>query len=146
MRSASIGYLRNPRYAPAPPDQPPHPGEVEYADPQPVPKSVIRAAVAARTIDDFHVRDFIAVAPDERRQEAMQGVEIGQRQERVAPERLEPAAGVAGSVAQDRAAHGVGGARLQPFETGVPSSDPLAGDEPDLSAAGFERSHQRRDE
>src|ERR1043166_2458335 len=144
MRSASIGYLRNPRDAPAPPDQPPHAGEVEYADPQPVPKSVVRTAVAARTIDDFHVGDFIAVAPDERRQEAMQGIEIRQGQESVAPECLEPATGVAGSVTQDRAAHAVGDARLQPFESGVPASDPLAGDQPDLGAPGFGAGAQAR--
>src|ERR1043166_6021357 len=132
MRSASIGYLRNPRDAPAPPDQPPHPGEVEDADPQPVPKSVVRAAVAAWPVDDFHIGDFIAVAPDERRQEAMQGIEVRQRQEGLAPERLEPATGVARSVAPDRAAHGVGDARLQPFEPGGAASDSLAGDEADL--------------
>src|SRR5689334_6842376 len=108
MISASIGYLRNPRDALAPPYQPPHTGEVEDADPQPIPHSIIGAAMATRTVDHLDVGDLIAVTSDERGQKAMQAVEIRQRQERVAPERLEAAAGIAGSVTQDRAAHSVG--------------------------------------
>ena len=46
----------------------------------------------------------------------MQPVEIRQRQEGVAPERLQAATGVARAVAQDRAAHAVGDARLEALE------------------------------
>src|ERR1700738_1527345 len=53
-------------------------------------------------------------------------VEKGERQEGLAPERLEAAARVAGSVTQDRAAYGVGDARLHPFESGVAAAATLA--------------------
>src|ERR1700730_17323230 len=130
MRSASIGYLRNPRDALAPPDQPPHAGEVENADPQAVPESVVRATVKTRTGDHVNVSHLVSVAPDERRQKTMHAVEKGERQEGLAPERLAAAARIAGSVAQDRAAHGVGDARLHPFESGVAAADPLARHQP----------------
>src|ERR1700726_3717000 len=146
MRSASIGYLRNPRDPLAPPDQPPHAGEVENADPQAVPESVVRATVKTRTVDHLDVSDFIAIAPDERRQKTMHAVEIGERQEGLAPERLEAAARVAGSVAQDRAAHGVGDARLQPFESRVAAADPLARHEPHAGTPGLQRAHHRGNE
>src|SRR6516165_1443380 len=102
--------------------------------------------MAAWTIDYLDVGDFIAVALHQRRQKAMQAVEIRQREERVAPKRLEAAAGIAGAVAQDRVAHRVGNARLQAFESGGPAPDPLTGDEAETCATGLERAHQRREE
>ena len=47
-------------YFPAP-DQPPHPGEIEQSDPQPVPHSVIRGAAPALAIDHRDsLRAFLA--------------------------------------------------------------------------------------
>ena len=76
----------------------------------------------------------------------MQAVEIGQRQEQVAVERLEPAAGVAGAVAQDRAAHAVGDPRLKFLEPGRLAPDTLAGNQAHARRASFERFDQLRDE
>ena len=112
-------------------DQPPHAGEIENADPQPVPQAVIRYAGAARPVDHVDIADRRSPRADQRRQEAMQPVEIGQRQEDVAAERLQAAAGVARAVPQHRAAHAVGDARLQLLEAGVLAPDALAGDQAD---------------
>ena len=92
------------------------PHEIENSDPQPVPKSIVRHAVPARPVDHIDIADVAALAANQRRQEAMQPVEIRQRQANIARKRLEPAAGVARAVAQDRAAHRVGEARLESLE------------------------------
>ncbi len=97
--------------------------------------AVVRRPTAARPIDDIHVADLVAFAPHQRRQEPVQPVEIGQRQEHIAAKRLEPAAGIAGAVAQHGAAHRVGEARLEVFEAGRLATDALAGDEADLRRA-----------
>ena len=80
----------------------------------------------------------------------MQAIEIRQSQEHVAAERLEPAAGVARSVAQHRAAHRVGDARLKFLEAARLALDALAGDQADLlpaaGSAGFEHAQHRRNE
>ena len=99
-------------------DQPPHSGEVEYSDPEAIEKTVIRPARMTRPIDDVHMGDLEPFPLDEGRHEAVQGVEIRKRQIDIAPKRLEAAAGIAGSVAQDPAADPVGDARL-PFLVGT---------------------------
>ena len=91
--------------------------------------------MAALAVDHVDIADLVAFAPDQRRQEAMQPVEIRQRQEQIAAERLQPAAGVAGAVAQHRAAHAVGDARLEFLEAGVLAADALAGDQADARVA-----------
>ena len=68
----------------------------------------------------------------------MQPVEIRQRQECVAPEHFQAAAAVARAVAQDRAAHAVGDARLQLLERRGAPPDPLARHQPDPLAALLE--------
>src|SRR2546423_666209 len=98
-----------------------------------------------RPVDHVDIADGVAVAPEQRRQEAMQGIEIGQREECIAPKYFEPAAAVARTVAQDRAAHAIGDVRLHFLPNAGASSDSLAGDEPDLRPALFERMQQRRD-
>ncbi len=71
-----------------------------------------------RPIDDVHMGDLEPFPLDEGRHEAVQGVEIRKRQIDIAPKRLEAAAGIAGSVAQDPAADPVGDAGL-PFLVGT---------------------------
>src|SRR5258707_1114454 len=122
-------HLRYLWHATLTPDQPPHAHEIENADPEPVPHAVIRNTGAARTVDHVHIADAVAFASNERGQEPMQPVEIRQRQEQIASKRLEPAAGVAGTVAQYRAAYSVGDARLEFLEAGILAPDPLPGDE-----------------
>ena len=72
----------------------------------------------------------------------MQPVEIRHGQIDIARKRLQPAAGIAGAVAQDRVAHGVGDPRLHFLETGVLAPDPLAGGEADAAAALLDRRNQ----
>ena len=55
--------------------------------------------------------DLVALAQHQRRQEAVDVIEVGQAQEGLAPERLQPAAGVGRRVVQQRLAHAVGEAR-----------------------------------
>src|SRR5436190_18049512 len=88
----------------------------------------------ALTIDDIHISDLIAFAPRERRQEAMQSVEIRQLEKQVAAECLEAASRIARTVAQDRATNAIGDARLQFLETGRLAADALARNEADLGA------------
>src|SRR5215831_15465040 len=135
MSTSIARNLRNLRYALLPAHQPPHAGEIEDADPQPVPHAVVRHAVPALAVDHVDIDHVEAVAPHQRRQETMQPVEIRQREKQVAAKRLEPAAGVARAVAQDRAAHAVGDARLQLLEAARLAPGALAGREPDPRAA-----------
>src|SRR5262245_39343325 len=93
-------HLRNLWHAALAPKQPPYPEQVENADPEPVPHAVIGHAVPTRPVDHVDIADLKAFAADQRRQEAVQSVEIGERQEEVAAERLQAAAGIAGAVAQ----------------------------------------------
>ena len=53
----SIRHLRNLRHALAAADQPPHAGEIEDADPEPVPQPVVRRAVTARPVDHVDIAD-----------------------------------------------------------------------------------------
>src|SRR5262245_62151472 len=138
--STSIGrHLHRLRNLLAAADQPPHAEQIENADPQPVPQAVVRDTVLARPIDYIDIVDRMAFAADQRRQEAMQPVEIGKPQEQVARKRLQAAAGVARAVAQDGGAHPIGDARLEPLEWRRAAADPLAGDEAKARHAGFER-------
>src|SRR5882757_3748619 len=98
----------------------------------------------ARAVDHIDIADRKTLTADQRRQETMQPVEIGHRQEQFARECLQPTAGVAGAVAQDRIAHAVGDPRLHFLEAGILASDPLAGHEADAAAAAFDRRHQIR--
>ena len=75
----------------------------------------------------------------------MQAIEIWQAEEHLAPERLQPAAGVARAVAQHSVAHRIGDARLQFLEAARLALDALAGDQRDARGAGFERAQQRRE-
>src|SRR5207253_1184695 len=96
--------LRDPRHAPLAADQPPHAEQIEDSDPQPIPHAVIGDAGAARAIDDSDITDAVTFASDERRQKPVQPVEIGKREKEIAAKGFEPAAGVAGAVAQYRSA------------------------------------------
>src|SRR5512135_1239813 len=95
-------------------------------------------------VNDIDVADVVSFAPHQCRQEAVQPVEIGQRQEQVAAKRLEAAAGVPGAILEDRAAHRVGDARLPALEAGRLAADALAGDETDVWGALFQRSEKGR--
>src|SRR5690242_15631569 len=88
--------------------------------------------MTARTIDHVDIGDLVTLAPRQRRQETVQAIEIRQLQEQIAPERLQPASGIARAVTQDRAAHAIGDARLQLLEAGCLAADALPGDEADL--------------
>src|SRR5690242_1096047 len=96
----------------------------------------------ARTIDHVDIGDIETLAAHQRRQEAMQTIEIRHREEHLARECLQPAAGVPGAVAQDRATYSVGEFRLHFLETGVLAPDPLAGRKSDAAAAVFDRRDQ----
>ena len=85
LRQGGITYnLRNPRHPLAAPDQPPYPGEVENADPQPVPQTVIRHAMPARPVDHIDISDAVAVAAHQSRKKSVQAIEIGEREEYLA--------------------------------------------------------------
>jgi hypothetical protein len=120
-------------------DQPPDAGEIENADPEPVPQSIIRHAGVPRAVDDIDVADFVAFTFDQRRQETMQAVEIRQRQEDVPTERFQAASRVARAVAQYRVADRIGNARLQFLEAGRFAAEALTCDQPDARLACFER-------
>ena len=64
-----------------------------------------------RPIDHIDIDDIKALTAHQRGKEAVQPVEIGHHQEHLAPESLQPAAGVAGTVFQDRIADGIGRTR-----------------------------------
>src|SRR5262249_13524402 len=80
-------------------------------------------------IDDVELADLEAFAPHQRRQEAMQSVEVKQREEYRAGKRLQAGAGVGRAVAQDGGADAVGDARLNALERRVLAPDAPAGDE-----------------
>src|SRR5436190_4230342 len=100
----------------------------------------------ARPVDYVAVGDIETFAAHQRRQEAMQPVEIGHRKEDIARERLQPAAGVAGSVAQDRLAYAVGNPRLQFLEASILAADALARGEADATLTCLGRGTQVRQE
>src|SRR5271156_3204352 len=97
-RSMSKGYLLRVRNAFFAPNEPPHAGEIEDADAKAIPKAVIGHALAARPVDHVDIADGKTVAADERRQKAMQAVEIGQRQKHLARKGFESTAGIARAV------------------------------------------------
>src|SRR5216684_1366266 len=111
--------LRRVRNALPAADQPPNSGKIEDADPQAVEKPIIRRAVLARPVDHVDIPDIFALAARQRRQKPMQPIEDRQCQSDVARKCLQPAAGVARAVAQDRAADRVCDARLKSLEAGV---------------------------
>src|SRR5262249_56139296 len=76
----------------------------------------------------------------------MQPVEIWEVEEQGAPKGLEPAAGVARAVAQNRPARGIGDERLQLFERARAPPDALTRDQPDAGAVRRQRLEQRRNE
>ena len=90
----------------------------------------------ALAVDDRDIGDVVAFAADQRRQESVQPVEQRQPQKQIARESLQPAAGIACTVAKHRAAHGIGDARLQFLEAGRLAPNPLTRDEPDSRGAG----------
>ena len=98
----------------------------------------------AWAIDHVDIGDVKTFAAHQRRQEAMQPVEIRHRQEHLARKRLQAAAGIAGTVVQNCLAHAIGDARLQFLETGVLAPDPLARRQTDAPAAVFDRRDQVR--
>src|ERR1700687_3737985 len=138
-RSTSKGPLLRFRNAFFAANEPPYASKVENADPKPVEEAVIRRAVPARPIDDVDIADVKAFAPDQRRQKAMQPVEIRQLKDQVAPKSLQPASGVARTVFQNRAAHAVGDARLQSLEARTFAPHALSGDQAGPRRARFQR-------
>src|SRR5262249_60611774 len=97
---------------------------------------------AAWPVDHVHVADRVALAANERRQEPVQPVEIRQRHEQIAAERLEPAPGVTRAVAQHGAADRIGDARLELLEASVLAPNALAGDEAGARSSRLERSQE----
>src|SRR5581483_2351055 len=84
--------------------------------------------------------------PHQRRQEAVQPIEIGEREKDIAAEGLEAAARIARAVVEDAATHGIGDPRLQLLETRILAAAPLAGCEPGFRPAGVERRDELRNE
>jgi hypothetical protein len=72
--------------------------QIANADPETVEKSVIRDTCQPRPI--FYVDESYieAIAFDQGRHEAMQSIEIGQGKIDIAPNRLEPATGIARAI------------------------------------------------
>ena len=130
----ALRHVFGPRGLAPPPDQPPDSGQIEDADPEPVEHPVIRAAGEARPVDHVAVDHAEPLAGDERRHEAVERVEIGQREIDLAAEHLETAAGVAGGILQDLSAHAVGDARLELLPGAFPAN-PLALRQADARAA-----------
>src|SRR5262245_7257203 len=75
----------------------------------------------------------------------MQTIEIRQRQEEIAAERLEAATGIAGAVAQHGAAHAISYPRLKLLEAGILASDALAGDQTDARIVHQNRQQLRHE-
>src|SRR5579863_743228 len=96
-------------------------------------------------IDHVDVADLEALAAHQRRKEAMQTVEIWQRQEQVAAKRLEPTSGIARAILQHGRAHPVGNTRLHALEPARLAADALPGDQPEPGAAAFERIDEYRE-
>src|SRR5204863_8444593 len=96
---------------------------------QPVADSIVRAPVRTRSGDPRDIADVAAFAANERRQQTVQPVEIGQRQTEVTRKRLQAAAAIAGAVARDRAADHIGEARLEALESRGLAANTLAGNE-----------------
>src|ERR1700733_4575277 len=134
-RSASTVHLLTSRNALAAPDQPPHAAKVENADPQAIPKAVVRCAVPARPIDDIDVADIETLAPDQSRQKAVQRVEIGQRQEKIFVECFESTSSVARAVLEHGPAHPIGDLRLQLLKAACLAPHALTGDKAELGRA-----------
>src|SRR5919205_2041431 len=137
--SAIVGHLGSFGDAGAPTNQPPDSGKIENAYPKPIAHPVMGRAVPSRPVDDVDIAHVVPIPAHQRRQEPMQAVEIRQVQENVAPECLEAATGVAGAVAQDRAANAVGHTGLELLGTGGLASDTLARNQADASGCLFER-------
>src|SRR6476620_5973959 len=127
-------------------DEPPHAHEIEDADPEPIPHAVIRRAGVTRAVDHVNICNVVAFPPGQRRQKPVQAVEIGQRKKEVAAERLEAAAGIAGTVTQHGAPDAIGQPRLELLEAGGLAADPLTCDESHLRGSRSERVTQRRNE
>src|SRR5579863_7379753 len=106
----SKSHLLSVRNALLAPNEPPHAAKIEDADPQPVPKSIIRRAVPALPVNDIDIADVEAIAPYQRRHKTVQPIEIGQRQKHIATERLESTPGIACAVLKHRATHRIGNA------------------------------------
>src|SRR6202165_1681839 len=100
----------------------------------------------ARPIDDVDIGDLVSFAAYQRRQKAMQPIEVWHRKKHPAPKPFQAAAGVAGAIAQNRVAHAIGNARLDFLEAGVLASDPLAGGKTHALAAILDRRNQIRQE
>ena len=76
----------------------------------------------------------------------MQTIEVWQRQEHVAVERLEAAAGIARAVAQHDTAHAIGDARLKFLEARRLAADALAGNHSDAGCPASKRLNQLGEE
>src|ERR1700688_1878012 len=100
----------------------------------------------ARPIDHVDIGDLVSFAAYQRRQKAMKPVEIRHREKHLTPERLQAAAGVAGTIAQDRVAHAIGNARLDFLEASVLAPDSLPGGKTHALAAILDRRNQIRQE
>ena len=135
-RNRASADLRHFRHALLAADQPPHAAQIEDADPQPVPharswRCPDRAAGRPRRHSRCSRPSRLTSAGRNRCRPS----KYGKRQEQIAVKRLQPATGVAGAVAQDRAAHAVGDARLHPLEAGGLAADALSRDQADARVA-----------
>src|ERR1700692_1937498 len=97
-------------------------------------------------IDYVDIGDLVTLPAHYRRQKAMQPIEIRQHQENLAPERLQAAAGVAGTVVQNAAAYAVGDLRLDLLESGVLAAHARAASQTAALAAALDRRDQIRQE
>lgn len=88
--------------------QPAYAEQVVDADQHAVEVGVFRRPVQARAV--VHVDELarVPLAQHHRDHEAVQVIEIGQGQERLAPERLQAAAGIGGAVVEQALADGIG--------------------------------------
>src|SRR6185312_11783010 len=127
-------------------DQPPHTGEIEYADPQPVPQSVVRYAVCPWPVDHIDIADVETFAPYQCGKKAMQAIEIRQTEEHSATERLQPATGVASTITQDGSTHRICDPRLEFLKSARFAANALARDESNARVARFQCANKRRNE
>src|SRR3954452_21180206 len=104
--SCVMGILRDSRPN-LPAHKPPHPGQVEQADPEPVEHAVMGAAGATRSMIDRNRGDPPPAPEEQGAKIAMHVIELRHRQESGPLEQLEAAAGVGSPVAQHPAPNGI---------------------------------------
>src|SRR6185503_18243987 len=119
-----------------PAHKPPHPGQVEQADPEPVEHPVMGASGATWPVIDRNRGDPPPAPQEQGGKIAMHVIEVRHRQEGGPLEQLEAAAGVRSPVAQHPAPNGIRDPARQPLVPPVLALAAVADDEAEGRAGG----------